>query len=278
MGTYRPDAAPQSAASDAGHTVTLEADDAVTLGSATWVEQTSGWLTAADRRALLPPLVGTHARMAAGRIGLLLRLDSGRHAWIDPERLVTPKSTLAQAAENTARLALSPALLNHSHRTYVFGCALGALEGIEFDPELLFAAAMLHDTGLIDPAGNADFTVASSRLAREVAQQVGLSTAATETMRTAITMHLSPGVGHAAGPVAYLLSAGAAVDVVGLRSWQLPPSTLSSAVSRHPRADFKRVFTEAFQREAARVPQGRVKFLHRYGAFAAAIRFAPFDE
>jgi hypothetical protein len=34
-----------------------------------------------------------------------------------------------------------------------------------------------------------DFTLSSMRLAREVADQVGLSAAATEVMQTAITMH-----------------------------------------------------------------------------------------
>jgi hypothetical protein len=38
------------------------------------------------------------------------------------------------------------------------------------------------------------------------------------------------------------------------------------------------VFAEAFRQEAARVPEGRARLLHRYGAFAAAVRFAPFDE
>jgi hypothetical protein len=78
--------------------------------------------------------------------------------------------------------------------------------------------------------------------------------------------------------VAYLLAAGAAVDVAGLRCSDLPPATLAEAVLEHPRNDFKNVFTEAFRHEAARVPQGRAQLLLRYGAFAAAIRFAPFAE
>ena len=78
------------------------------------------------------------------------------------------------------------------------------------------------------------------------------------------------------GPVAYLLAAGAAVDVVGLRSWQLPPALLSDVVSAHPRAGFKREFTAAFRAEAVSVPRGRAAFLRRYGAFDLAIRTAPF--
>jgi hypothetical protein len=143
---------------------------------------------------------------------------------------------------------------------------------------LLFAGALLHDTGLVNPTGNADFTLASSRLARGVAEEVGLSTAATDTMLTAITMHHTPGVTADAGSVAYLLSAGAAVDVVGLRSRDLPAGTIAEAVREHPRAGFKNVFIEAFRQEAARVPEGRAQPLLRYGAFATAIRFAPFAE
>lgn len=80
----------------------------------------------------------------------------------------------------------------------------------------------------------------------------------------------------AAGPVAYLLSAGAAVDVVGLRSWRLPPELLASVVAQHPRLGFKREFSAAFRTEAARVPHGRARFLRSYGAFDLAIKLAPF--
>jgi len=168
-------------------------------------------------------------------------------------------------------------LLNHSYRTYVFGRALGELDGTDVDTELLYAGALLHDTGLVNPTGHADFTLASSRLARNVAEDVGLSTAATETLLTAITMHYTPGVTADAGPVAYLLSAGAAVDVAGLRCWELPATTLADAVRQHPRNGFKNTFTEAFRQEAGRVPQGRARLLLHHG-LAAAIRYAPFDD
>jgi hypothetical protein len=255
----------------------LDTDDG-RVGTAPWVRRTSGRLTAAERRALLRPLARTHAQNAVGRLRLAVGLHPGRNAYLPPARLTPPTSALTRAAEECARRVLTVPLLNHSYRTYLFGRALGELEGTDVDTELLFAGALLHDTGLVDPTGTADFTLTSTRLAREVAEQVGLSTAATDDLMTAITLHYTPGVTVEAGPVAYLLSAGAAVDVVGFRSWELPPSTLSEAVREHPRAGFKAVFTEAFRQEAARVPEGRARLLHRYGAFAAAIRLAPFDE
>ncbi len=253
-------------------------DRRLELGTVAWVQQTAGWLSPAERRSLLRPLVRSHVSNALGRLSMLVSLNSGRHAYIPSSSLVPPSTVLTRAAEDRARRMMTPALVNHSHRTYTFGRALGELEGIEVDDELLFAAAMLHDTGLVDPTGDADFTLVSARVARDVAEQVGLSSAASTTMQTAITLHHSPGVDLTAGPVAYLLSAGAAVDVVGLRSWELPATTLRNAVATHPRENFKQVFAAAFAQEAARVPKGRTRFLHRYGAFGAAIRLAPFDS
>jgi hypothetical protein len=144
--------------------------------------------------------------------------------------------------------------------------------------ELLYSAALLHDIGLATTRGREDFTLTSARVALDVAEEVGLSTAATETLQSAITMHHSPRVTLAAGPVAYLLSAGAGVDVVGLRCWDLPRSVLTNAVAAHPREGFKEYFSHAWIDEAARVPRGRAQLLRRYGAFSMAVKLAPFDE
>jgi len=246
------------------------------LGTHTWVERSGGLLTAAERRSLLRPLASTHVTNALGRLSMLVRVNSGRRTAVTVGQRPAPDSTLTCAAEVLARRQLSPALLNHSYRTYAFGAALGELENVDVDRELLFAAALLHDIGLPTPVPQVDFTRASARVARDVAEDVGLSTAATNILRTAITLHHSPGVSLAHGPVAYLLSAGAGLDVAGLRSWQLPPDLLATVTAAHPRLGFKREFTAAFRTEAARVPRGRAAFLRRWGAFDLAIKAAPF--
>jgi HD domain len=251
---------------------------ATTVGTIDWTTRTGGRLEAAERRRMVADLARVHVGNAVGRLGLVLHLAPGRNAYVAPERLVPPDSPLTRAARETAAATLPSTVLNHSNRTYVFGRALGELEGIEVDAELLFAAALLHDVGLVLATGREDFTLTSARVARDVAERVGLSTAATTTFQTAITMHHSPRVTLAAGPVAYLLSAGAGVDVVGLRCWDLPRSTLVSAVAAHPREGFKEYFARAWAEEAARVPEGRARLLRRYGAFSAAIALAPFDE
>ena len=60
-------------------------------------------------------------------------------------------SALTKTAEQVAHQRLTPAVLNHSYRCYSYGVAIAALEDIDVDRELLFAAAMLHDTGLSEP-------------------------------------------------------------------------------------------------------------------------------
>jgi hypothetical protein len=115
-----------------------------------------------------------------------------------------PDSALTRAAEALARRLLSPALLNQAYRTYALAAAFGELTGLDVDRELLFAAALLHDTGLTATV--------------DVAEQVGLSTAATDILLSAVTLQPSRGVTLAHGEVAYLLSAGVALDVVAAAS------------------------------------------------------------
>lgn len=235
------------------------------LGTHSWAAATGGQLTAAEQRVLLARLARTHATHVFGQLSVPLRLNVGRRTTIDPVRLLPPSSALTRAAGEEARNRLTPALLNHSYRVFAYGAAIGEVQRIAADREVLLAAALLHTTGLPTPAPKIDFTVTSARIARDVAEAVGLSSAATETLRTAITMHLSPGVTVTDGPVAYLLSAGAALDVVGFRSWQLPGDVLAAVVEAYPRLDFRREYAEALRIEAARVPRGRVKLMRRRG-------------
>src|SRR3954469_16355802 len=83
--------------------------------------------------------VAGDAGAAAGEVDVLIA--GGQAGVVQQARLVPPSSALTRAAVEQAQRRLSPALLNHSYRTYAFGAALGALEGLTVDTELLFAAA-----------------------------------------------------------------------------------------------------------------------------------------
>ena len=246
------------------------------IGSIGWTERTGGVLTTRERISLARPLLRSELQIVYGMVAMALKLHSGRRRDLDPAVLRPPDSLLAKDAESAARDGLSPALLNHSRRAYAWGAALAALDGITFDRELLYVAAMFHDTGLPSPVPQVDFTVHSAGLARAFADDHGVLASDREVIANAIAMHYTPGVGLDSGPEAFLLSAGAGVDVFGLRSDHVPDAIRRHVVAQYPRSGFKREFARLFRAEAKQVPHGRAWYLHRFAASDATIRLAPF--
>ena len=246
------------------------------LGSIGWTERTGGVLTARECVMLAGPLLREELGILVGRLAMALRLHSGRRATIDPARLTPPDSSLARDARQAAEDLLSPMLRNHSHRAYAWAAAIAARRGISFDPELLYLAAMLHDAGLPSPVPHVDFTVRSAAVAREFADRHGVPAGSRELVANAIAMHHTPGVGLESGPEAYLMSAGAAVDVFGLGAGEIPDAVRRSVVAQFPRLGFKREFAAVWRAEARQVPRGRAWYLHRFAVTDLSIRMAPF--
>jgi hypothetical protein len=227
---------------------------------------------------LARPLLREELGLVVGLSALALRRHSGRRATIEPASLAPPDSSLARDAQEAAEDLLSPVLRNHSHRAYAWAAAIAARRGISFERELLYLAAMLHDTGLPSPVPHVDFTVRSAALAREFADRHGVSADRREVITNAIAMHHSPGVGLDAGPEAFLMSAGAAVDVFGSRSSEIPDAVRKRVVEQFPRLGFKREFAALWRVEAEQVPRGRAWFLRRFAVTDLTIRMAPFES
>src|SRR3954468_4872853 len=131
-------------------------------------------LTARECVTLARPLLRGELGILAGLLAMALRVHSGRRATVEPARLAPPDSSLARDAQGAAEDLLTPALRNHAHRAYAWAAAIAARSGISFDRELLYLAAMFHDTGLPSPVPHVDFTVRSASLAREFADRHGV--------------------------------------------------------------------------------------------------------
>jgi hypothetical protein len=248
------------------------------IGSIGGTERTGGALTARECLTLAGPLVRGELSILAGRLAMALRLHSGRRSSIDPASLAPPDSALARDAAVAAQDLLTPVLLNHSSRAYAWGAAIAALHKITFDRELLYLAAMFHDTGLPSPVPEVDFTVRSAAVAREFTDSHDVPAESRELVANAIALHYTPGVGLESGAEAYLLSAGAAVDVFGLRSNEIPDAVRETVVHEHPRLGFKREFAGLLRAEAKQVPRGRAWYLHRFAVSDLSIRLAPFHD
>src|ERR671938_82216 len=135
------------------------------LGSIGWTERTGGVLTARDCVTLARPLLRGELGILAGLLAMALRVHSGRRATIEPARLAPADSSLARDAQEAAEDLLTLVLRNHAHRAYAWAAAIAARRGIPFDRELLYLAAMFHDTGLPSPVPHFALTDLSIRMA-----------------------------------------------------------------------------------------------------------------
>lgn len=242
------------------------------IGSEAWLRATGGNLSARERRALLRPVVAAQLSMMRGRTASALRLNGGRHGTVEAAALLPPDSSVAREAEQAARELLTPGLVAHSHRSYLWAAALAARDGLAFDRELLYVAAMLHDTGLPTPTQGVDFTAAS--LAHLDALELPLGERQRRIVADAVASHHTPGLDPRDGVERFLLGAGTGLDVLGLRTWDLPFATRRTVLDAWPRTGFPAEFRALWAQEARRVPKGRAAYLRRWAAFDLAMRIA----
>jgi len=65
--------------------------------------------------------------------------------------LEVPDTPAAAEATRRAREMTSPLIYHHSRRVFLFSLIHARRLGLAADPELLYLAAMFHDTGLATP-------------------------------------------------------------------------------------------------------------------------------
>ena len=163
--------------------------------------------------------------------------------------LAVPDSKLGRAITEFVRDTETELLFNHSSRVYLFGALAGQERGLVFDRELLYAAAMFHDVGLMPShsSPNLRFEVDGANAARDflVSHQVDASDI--EKVWTGIALHTTPGVPEFMHPVIALTTAGVEMDVLGLTYDRYPDAVREAVVAAFPRsARFKEDIIQAF--------------------------------
>jgi HD domain len=176
---------------------------------------------------------------------------------MDPAQLLPVPSRATCVASEVASRYQTVSLLEHCARAYLWAASLGDQRGLDFDRELLYVAAMLHDLGLspaFDNVTNA-FEIAGGELAWVFAAASGWSEQRREHARTIIVSHmcdepLSP----AQDPESHLLHLATGFDIAG-RNPDLWPAEIQEAVLRiHPRHQLAEEFTRLFAEQAGRKP------------------------
>ncbi|MBP1822151.1 HD domain-containing protein [Mycobacterium sp. OAE908] len=142
----------------------------------------------------------------------------------------------------------SPLLYHHSRRVFLFGQLHARRLGMTPDPELLYLAAMFHDTGLVTPYSDVEqrFEVDGADHGRKFLIEHGFSTAAADTVWTAIALHTTPGIPGRMGPEIAATHLGVMTDVVGFGLDDLNTDEVDEILAVHPRGDFKNEFLQAY--------------------------------
>lgn len=234
------------------------------VGSPSWVARTRGSLNVRDQLRFALAAVAREATALPAAVRS--RWSTGRV--LDAHR-TPPDTRLARAMEEVAEAALPAPLLAHSIRTWIWGGMLAEIDGIAYDQELLYVAALLHDLGLAPdhrPGSEIGcFAVHGAAKARALVLGAGAGADFGARVAEAIAAHFNVSVPRAWGAEAHLLHGGAHVDVVGRRLAEIAPDTVVRVLDRAPRTGFADCFTKAMRAEAELRPSSRAGLLWRLG-------------
>ncbi|MFD5441816.1 HD domain-containing protein [Streptomyces tendae] len=175
---------------------------------------------------------------------------------ISLDALPVPGTATAAAALDVATAPLSPALLNHSLRAYFWAAARGTADGVPFDPELLYVAALFHDIGLVPvfDSHTVAFEEAGGHVARVFAAGAGWPAERRARLSDVIVRHMWPRVDVATDPEGHLLARATATEIVGTEADAYPPRFRDEVLDRWPRLDLTASFLACFQDQAERKP------------------------
>lgn len=159
-----------------------------------------------------------------------------------------PDTALAREATEHVRANASPVLFDHSRRVFLWGSLRAHEQGVSFDPELLYVAAMFHDLGLAPRFRRTDqrFEIDGADEAHRFLTEHGVTRQAADRVWTAIALHTTPEIPlHMADEIA-LLTRGVELDVLGVGYYAITDQQREAVVTAHPRPDFKNRILAAF--------------------------------
>src|SRR5436190_14547153 len=112
-----------------------------------------------------------------------------------PLKLQPPESSICSDAFTMSAAASPSFLLNHSVRTFAWGCVIAHQEHLDFDRELFYVASLLHDVGLTELFdGPRCFELQSAQAARLFARKRRWDADRCDLLAEAIRLHMQPRV------------------------------------------------------------------------------------
>jgi HD domain len=168
--------------------------------------------------------------------------------------------------------------VNHSVRCYAWAVELARHDRLQFDPEILYVSAILHDIGMVpayDLGGcyEVDGAIAAERLVGDAGEPRARARAIYDVIALHNLETLPPDAASEVG----LLWDSAGTDVTGHRFPDVRPAIIPELLAAYPRVDFKREFTALFVDQASRKPTCPAAEMVATGMLEE-IAQAPFDS
>ncbi|MFC9296990.1 HD domain-containing protein [Streptomyces sp. NPDC057011] len=183
-----------------------------------------------------------------------MTLETPREALTVP---AAPDTAACAAALEVATAYCTPALLNHSVRSYVWASAYAADRGIEHDAELLYVAALLHDIGLVPEfdSHTVAFDEAGGHVAWVFGAGAGWPVERRQRLSEVIVRHMWDAVDVREDPEGHLLERATGVDISGRNADDFTAGFRAEVLARYPREGLADEFLACFRDQAARKPQ-----------------------
>lgn len=168
-----------------------------------------------------------------------------------------PESAIARAALQFSQRHCPDYLFNHCMRTFLFGAVALQAQQRQYDAGQAFAAAALHDLGLL-PAfetPTASFEIDGANRAEQLMLESGLSPRDADIVWHAIVLHdVRFALTRRQGPEAMLVAIGAGSDVDGPDAGAIDVRQAQEIVAAFPRLQFKKRFTALAVEHCKRKP------------------------
>jgi hypothetical protein len=171
-----------------------------------------------------------------------------------------PRSAVAQVALHFSRSRCPDYLFNHCIRTFLFGAVALQAQQRSYDADTAFAAAALHDLGLLPAFAttSSSFEIDGANRAEQLMTESGLSRRDADIVWHAIALHDARfSLTRRQGPEAMLVAIGAGSDVDGPDASAIDARQTEEIVAAFPRLQFKKRFTALVVDHCKRKPQSQ---------------------
>ena len=158
-----------------------------------------------------------------------------------------PDSGIAREATELVQDVSTPLLFDHSRRVFLWGSLHGEQLALDYDPELLYVAAMFHDLGLVDGhrSRHERFEIDGANAAREFLERHGLAEERVTLVWDAIALHTTREIPRYKAPEVRLVNWGVEYDIPGRDFDALSAEQREAVIAAHPRPGFKEGILEA---------------------------------